>query len=333
MTGAASIGRPGLIAQESATKGYEGAGIFESACGVVDSGFHLDGFGFAGNLVATGLGAIGAIMDPLQAVFAAGVSWLMEHLDCLREPLDRLMGDPKAIEGHAQSWKNIEKRIYDATDFFVAEVNRSTAVWAAESAEAYRQRAHDHADAIQAIGKIADGMSKATTIMGALVGVVRNTIRDIVAEVVGACISKAIQAATVVLIPKVAAEVAVLVAKTSTKILGLLKQLFSSIKQVGLFTKRMQSLLEEVAQANRNVLRLEAFRIEAAGTAGKGWSGFKDAYKLLSQGHVSVHGTVDQVIADTARDSSRSNAVQNTGSGLSTLTGEDPEPEPIHLPL
>jgi uncharacterized protein YukE len=333
MTSEAFAGRPGLIAGESGTKGYEGAGIFESACGMVDSGLNADGFGFAGNLVATGLSAIGAVMDPLQAVFAAGVGWLMEHVDCLREPLDKLMGDPKAIEGHAQSWKNIEQRIYDATDFFAAEVNRSTAVWAAASAEAYRRRARAHAESIQAMGKIADGMSKATTIVGALVGVARNTIRDIVADVVGACISKAIQAVTVVLIPKVVAEIAILVAKTSTKILGLLKQLFASIKRVGLFTQQMQGLLEQIGQANRNVLRLEAFRLESAGTAESGVRGMRNAYDVVGQGHVSVHGPVEQVAVNTARSASETNASQNAGSGASTLTGEDPEPGPITLPL
>jgi hypothetical protein len=82
-------------------------------------------------------------------------------------------------------------------------------------------------------------MSKATTIVGATVGVMRNTLRDIIAEVVGACISKAIQAVTVVLIPKVAAKVAILVSKTSANILGLLKRLFAAIKQMGVMTKQM----------------------------------------------------------------------------------------------
>jgi hypothetical protein len=333
MTSETYLGRPGLIAAESPTKAYEGAGIFESACGIVDGGLSGDMFGVGGNVLATGLSLIGAVMDPLQAVFAAGVGWLMEHVSFLREPLDKLMGDPKAIEGHAQSWKNIERRIYDATDFFVDEVNRSTAAWAAESAEAYRRCARGHAQSVQALGKIADGMSKATTIVGALVGVVRNTIRDIIAEVVGACISKAIQAATVVLIPKAIAEIAVLVGKTSTKILGLVKQLFASIKKVGVFTKQLQGLMEQVGQANRNVLRLEAFRIEAAGTAGHGMRGFRQAYDLLGQGHVSVHGPVDQVVVNTARSASQTNAAQNTGSTGSTMTGDDPEPGPIELPL
>lgn len=331
--GGETFERASLIAPESRTKGYEGAGIFESASGLVDGMVHKDWLGAGGNGVATGLALIGAVMDPLQAVFAAGVGWLMEHLDLLREPLDKLMGDPKAIEGHAQTWSNIEQRIYDATDFFVDQVNRSTAAWAAQSAETYRQRARGHAESIQAMGKIADGMSQATTIVGAMVGIVRNTIRDIVAEVVGACISKGLQALTVVLLPKVAAEVAILVSQTSAKILNLLKRLFTAIKEMGLLTKQMSAIVEQVGQANRNVLRLEAFRVEAAATSRPGWTGFKSAYGLLGKGHVSVYGPVDQVVVETARSASQTNGAQNTGSAGTTLTGKDPEPTPIDLPL
>lgn len=270
MSGETYITRPSVIAQESGTKGYEGAGIFESVSGVVDGVIHGDWLGVAGNGVATGLSLIGAVMDPLQAVFAAGVGWLMEHVSFLREPLDKLMGDPHAIDGHAVSWRNIEQRIYDAVDYFVDQVNKSTEAWAADSAEAYRRRARDHAQSVQSLGKIAGGMSTATTIVGAMVGVMRNTIRDIVAEVVGACISKAVQAVTVVLIPKIVAEVAVLVGKTSAKILNLLKRLFTAIKQMGKFTKQLGGFIEEIGQANRNVLRLEAFRSEALDVHGTG---------------------------------------------------------------
>jgi uncharacterized protein YukE len=333
--------RSGVISGESATKGYEGAGIFESASGLVDSIVHGDWPGVAGNGLATGLSLIGAVMDPLQAVFAAGVGWLMEHVSFLREPLDKLMGDPHAIDGHAQSWRNIEQRIYDGVDFFVDEVNKTTATWAAASAEAYRRRARDHAQTVQALGKIADGMGKATTIVGAMVGVMRNTIRDIVAEVVGACISKAIQAVTVVLIPKVVAEVAVLVAKTSAKILKLLKSLFASIKEMGLLTRQMGHLIEEIGQANRNVVRLEAFRMEAVGEHGTGWKGVtsgwshaKDAYQLLSQGQIAVNGTVDQVVIETAKSASTTNSSQNTGATVTTVTDpKNPTPTPIDLPL
>jgi hypothetical protein len=326
--------RPGLIAAESGTKGYEGAGIFESACGLVDNAVNRDWMGVGGNAVATSLSLLGAVMDPLQAVFAAGVGWLMEHVSLLREPLDRLMGDPKAIEGHAKTWRNIEQRIYDATDFLVTEVNRSTAAWAAQSAEAYRQRAGRHAESIQALGKVAGWMGKATTIMGAMVGVARNTIRDIVAEIVGACISKALQAVTVVLIPKVAAEVAVLVSKTSAKILAVLRRLFAALAEMSDLTKQLSGLLQQIGRANRDVLRLEAFRVEAADLPGAGWEKFRGAYGLIGQGHEYVYGPVDKVAVETARSASQTNGAQNTGAAADTLTEEeDPSPGPIDLPL
>jgi hypothetical protein len=329
----AVITRPSVIAPEGTTKGYEGAGIFESACGVVDNLQDGQVLGAVGNGLATGLAALGAIMDPLQAIFAAGVGWLMEHVSFLREPLDRLAGDPKAIEGHAQTWYNIEQRIYEATDFFVDQVNQSTAQWTSQAADAYRRLARSHAESVQALGAVADAMSKATSIVGALVGVVRNTIRDIVAEVVGACISKAIQALTVVLIPKVLAEVAILVANTSRKILSMLKRLFEAIKRIGNITSKLDGILAKIGQANRNTIRLEAFRLQAAGEAGSGWNGFRQAYNTLSQGNVSVYGPVRDVVVNTARSSSQTNGAQNSGQAGDTLRGKNPAPTPIDLPL
>ncbi|MEU4693722.1 hypothetical protein [Actinoplanes sp. NPDC023714] len=325
----AYVGWPGLIAGERPTKAYEGTGIFESASGMVDSGFRGDVPGFAGNGVAAGLAAIGAVMDPLQVVFAAGVGWLMEHVAILREPLDKLMGDPKAIDAHAQSWKNIEQRIYDATDLFVDEVNRTTTAWTAASADAYRQRAREHAESIQAMGKLADGMGRATTVLGAMVGIARNTVRDIVAEVVGACISAAMQAVSVVLIPKMVAEISMLVSKASLKIFTVVKRLMTTIENTGLFVRQMQAMMSQIGQSSRNVLRLEAHRIEAVGTAGQGWRGTADAYRLLSEGHIRAHGAVGQVMVNTARTAAQGNTSQNTGSGASDTIEGNPAPPPI----
>jgi len=104
--------RANLIAPEAETKAYEGAGIIEAACALGDSVQQGDWFGATANGAVVGLGALGAVMDPFQAIFAAGVGWLMEHVDCLREPLDWLCGDPKEIEGHAhepRTWKRRER--------------------------------------------------------------------------------------------------------------------------------------------------------------------------------------------------------------------------------
>ncbi|GGN17727.1 hypothetical protein FHR83_004184 [Actinoplanes campanulatus] len=323
----------GLIAAESGRKFYEGAGIFESVSGTVEGIANLDPGGTIGNGAATLMSGLGAIVDPLQTLFAAGVGWAMEHVAVLREPLDRLMGDPKSIEGHAATWKNMEKRIYEATDAFVADVNRTTAAWAAESADAYRRRARGHADAVQAMGKVADGMGRVTTLLGAVVGVARNTIRDIVAQVVGAILSKALQVATGLLMPKALAEIALLVANTSTKILGVLKQLFLKIKEIGRFVQRMQEWIMVISKSNNDVLRLVAHRAEATELVRQGWTGPVKAYRVLGEGDVRVYGPMRQVLVNTGRSAAETNSSQNTGQSADSSRDDNPEPAPIDIPL
>ena len=62
-------------------------------------------------------------------------------------------------------------------------------------------------------------------------------------------------------------------------------------------------------------------------------AGFKQAYSTLSDGHVSVYGKAQFAAMETAKSASKANGVQNTGSTGSTLTGDNPSPTPIDLPL
>lgn len=82
----------------------EGAGIVDTIYKAGDDilngrteDFAMDGFAF-------GLDALGFVANPLGALASAGVGWLIEQLDFLREPLDDLAGDPGAIMGVAAVW-------------------------------------------------------------------------------------------------------------------------------------------------------------------------------------------------------------------------------------
>ncbi|WP_018217653.1 hypothetical protein [Salinispora vitiensis] len=329
-----------LLAAEEQTNTFEGAGIFESFQGMMEAN---NQWALNGNTAAAALGALGAVMDPLQSIFSAGVGWLMEHVSFLREPLDALMGDPKAIDSHAASWRNIQAHIYQATDEFAHEVNKSTAAWAAASADAYRNLAREHAESTRALGQIADNLSVLTTSIGATVGVVRNTVRDIVADVIGACISKALQAATVVLIPKVVTEVAILVSKTIARIFNVLEGLLARLQELGKAANLLVSCLEMVGQVNRKVTLEVNTRTEVAGTGDISFSAFKDAYKQLpGQGQDTAYGTPSELASPSAKLynqqgnidstalSASSNALQNAGSVGATLT-EDDEYRPVEI--
>lgn len=334
---------PALVAPEADTKWYEGAGLVESTVGSVDSVLEGDGWGAAGNVVATGLGAIGAVMDPLQAVFAAGVGWLMEHVSFLREPLDALCGDPKEIEGHAQTWRNIQAQLYAAVTDFVSDVKSSTAEWTMKAADAYRHRAAEHALAVRTLGESCEYLAKSTLTAGALIGVVRNTIRDIIAEVVGAAISKALQSLLVVTIPKIVAEVALLVAECTAKIMRMLQRLTSSIGKLTAKLGDLGGLVDTLGVTFRetahNARILGTYRFEAAATYAdspatslRGYaSAYRTAFTTISDGHTAVHGTLPTVVQETAVNSARSNSAQNSGATIGKMDGK--EPPPIDLPL
>jgi hypothetical protein len=335
-----SFGRAGLIAPDGETKGYEGAGIFEAVMGIKDGFAAEDGFAVGANGLVVGLSGLGAITDPFQAVFAAGVGWLIEHLDVLREPLDWLAGDPKEIEGHAATWRNIQGRVYEATDYFVSEVKSATTYWTSEAASAYRARAGRHAEEVQSLGEIADLMAKATAVAGALVGAVRNTVRDLIAEVVGAAISKALQAVAVVTIPKVVAEVGLLVAECSAKITALLNRLLKAVGRIAGEINRAKPILEwlndSLKTASHNVTISDAYRLEAVGGLNRSdglLSSYRSAFGTISQGHRAVHGSTVELAEESLGSAMNTNLVQNGGALPEQISEGAQARPPIQLPL
>ena len=345
MSDAAAISRPNLIAPEAETKGYEGAGILEAAMGMKD-GF-ADGnltAGF-GNMAVVGLSALGTIMDPFQAVFAAGVGWLMEHLECLREPLDALLGDPKEIEGHAATWRNLQERTYEAAEYFAGQVSSATAGWSSTAIDAYRAKASQMADSTLALGEVADAMAQATLVAGSIVGVFRNTVRDLIAELVGAAISKAVQALLVVTIPKILAEVALMVAEWTGRIVRVLRQLTDAINALGSkfpalaslctrISKSMDGSIDELAYGSifLNSSKLYAADGYVADSEGA-WNGFRQTYRTLAEGDAVTYGTKAQIAADALREGVKMNSIQNGSTTAGSLSDNEPPKPTIELPL
>jgi hypothetical protein len=345
MSDGLAIQRPSLIAGESSTKWYEGAGVLEAAMGVKDGLASGSYWSAAGNGAVVGLSALSAIMDPFQVIFAAGVGWLMEHVAILREPLDWLAGDPKEIEGHAETWRNLQERTYDATEYFADRVNNTAAGWGSLAADAYRSKAGKMAESALALGAVADAMAEATVLAGSIVGLVRNTVRDLIAEVVGAAVSKALQALLVVTIPKIVADVAIMVAKWAAKITKVLKRLTAAIHELGaklpalarVFDKIKEVMDEAITEAAHGSTIGNAYRVEAAGTRltqdESVLKGFRTAYRTLSDGNVATHGTTLRVAADTTKEAVKANGLQNGGASADTLTGDEPTTPIIDLPL
>lgn len=154
----------------------------------VDSGSVIDPM-ISGATAALDLLSMAA--DPLAAIAAAGVAWLLENVGPLREALDELTGDPDEIAAYATTWTNVATELSSASTDLDNEVATGTvSKWKGEAADAYRGLVADHSSALLAMSSAAEAMASITTTMGTVCAGVREIIVDIISECVGSLLAK-----------------------------------------------------------------------------------------------------------------------------------------------
>ncbi|GAB3492731.1 WXG100 family type VII secretion target [Amycolatopsis cihanbeyliensis] len=135
--------------------------------------------------LALGLDALGFVANPLGGLLSAGIGWLIEHLDFLREPLDDLAGDPAAINRIAATWgEDVRKEVAEVADQYRKAVKSEIPSWEGDAADQYRKSAEQLAAQIGSLDGASTAVSQAVQGSGMLVATVRGIIRDLIAEVV-----------------------------------------------------------------------------------------------------------------------------------------------------
>ena len=161
---------------------------FDSTCRALGDGdwleAHLHGFGL-------GLGAAGAVMDPVAAVTAVGMGWAMEHIDPLRQMLDDLAGDPGEVMADSALLERLSDQvgavaveIRDASRHHLAQMEGATA----DACDLFVRRARR--DVILVSGAL-QATSAAMRLAAGAVDGVRTLVRDAISEVVGMVVSAA----------------------------------------------------------------------------------------------------------------------------------------------
>ncbi len=259
-----SVGPASLVAPvHDSTTWHTGMGMLDYAITSAEDIGKGDLLGASLNGGAAALGALGAISDPLGYLITAGVGWCLEHVGPLRDFLDWLAGKPDVIASFAQTWENVGQRMKQVGDELIALVQRDTAMWKSSAIDAYKVVMLDQAANIKAGGVAAEGIGTATSVAGIVVAVVRATVRDLIAEAVGAIISKALQALTVVMIPKVVVEIGMLVTKWSLRIIAKIKELISAIGRITHATSKLKLVFDALDKAALNVARAHSGRLSA----------------------------------------------------------------------
>lgn len=233
-----------------------------SGTGLLDSGSQLAEAIESGDWVAGGVAAFTAaidtaatVIDPLGSLIAAGLGWLMDHIEPLKGWLNDLTGDAGEVQGFAQTWANISAQLSAAGQELTRVVADLDSL-AGEAIDAYRRFQADAAAHIAAAGTWAGAMSTGLTIASTIVQVVHDLVRDVIAQLVGSIISWVAEAAltlglaTPVIISQVSTRVASLSAKVGTKLTALLE----AMGKLSTLLKKLRSAWDELATLMAKVL-------------------------------------------------------------------------------
>lgn len=136
------------------------------------------------------LDVLGAIVNPVDALLSVGVDWVMEHVGPLREALDMLAGDPGAIQGYAEQWRQQGQKVADSAEELQAYVRKDTAQWLGEAGDAYRKQAVEQADGVAASSAAAESVARAIETAGQVCAAVRMIVKELIAEVVGMILTR-----------------------------------------------------------------------------------------------------------------------------------------------
>ncbi|MFK0243408.1 RHS repeat-associated core domain-containing protein [Amycolatopsis azurea] len=250
-------GNPLVAQAQSQTTGVTGIGIAESAVdlanGVSDGSWVEAGLGAVG----MGLEVLSLVVDPIGTLASYGVSWLIEHVQPLKEALDWLAGDPPVIQSFSETWANVAGEVNAIAGDLANEVKNGTAGWQGEGADAYRGAAAEQADALAGAASLADGISAGVMIMGTVVAAVREFVRDLVAELVGKLITWALEAAATLgfATPAIAVQATTAIAKTVNKISDFIRKLIKTIGNVSPKIRKIIDKLGEIIEKLSKMLR------------------------------------------------------------------------------
>lgn len=306
---------------------FNGAGIFESAQGIYDGLSKDDWWEAAGNGFAFAFDLVGAITDPLQTGISAVVGWLIEYCRPLQEPLDWLAGDIDAIQNNSKTWANIRVRVDEAAAQYAEALTVNTAMWRSPAGRAFQAEARTQIEAMQSLALMAAVGEKGVAILAGVIAAVRNTIRDIIADVIGAIVSKAIQAATVILAPKALAEIALLIARITNKILNVLERLIRTVRRLLGLVESGGTLMKQIGDAYDNVRSTAVSQVlgsalsEGAGVRSK----FYTAFRVVA-GDTPVR-SIAESIGESAVSGLKGNLRQEAGKAAQRLQDQAREAE------
>jgi len=162
-----------------------GAGVLDGMAQTVKSIQSHDGVSIGANFVSAGIDVLGFIENPVKALGATAIGWVIEHLTVLDAFLDQTVGDPGAVQNAAETFY----RAAQALDGVAGDQIRSFGIdvhtyrsGQSPSAVAFEERIGPRGDALKALSLQCQGLGEAMNTAGLLVATCRGIMRDILIE-------------------------------------------------------------------------------------------------------------------------------------------------------
>jgi uncharacterized protein YukE len=320
-------GNPLVAQAQSQTTGVTGIGIAESAVdlanGVKDGSWVEGGLGAFG----VGLEVLSLVTDPIGTLAQYGVSWLIEHVQPLKDCLDWLAGNPPVIQGFSDTWANVAKEVNAIAGDMSNEVKNGTAGWSGAGGDAYRGEVAAQTDAVAGAASLCDGISTGVMVMGQVVAAVRQAVRDLIAELVGKLISWALEEACTLgfATPVVAAQATVAITNTISKVTTLIKKLIKTISNVG---PKVKKIVEKLGRSSRSSPSWQRSWVRALSTRPRQPppSGSPDTRSGSTpdgtSGTSKSDGHVKSSVEDTKTASREKECVPGSGDPVDLATGQ-----------
>ncbi|WP_110240887.1 hypothetical protein [Nocardioides gilvus] len=229
-----------------------GAGVAEDLSALTSSLANGDWAEAELHGLSAGMGLLGAVVDPVGALAAAGAGWAMEHVGPLRTWLDDLAGDPPAVMADSARLDDASREVTTAA----GDLRRGSASLLAMeglSIEACRRFTHDTARDADQFATLLQAGAAAMRLASGIVDAVRTLVRDAIAELVGMATSSAVTVAltagagTPVVMARVALRAEMLVVRLS----GTLKSMARSFEALRLLLVRAETALGALARTSR----------------------------------------------------------------------------------
>jgi hypothetical protein len=128
---------------------------------------------------------VATILNPLGKLIAAGLGWLIEHVEFLKKPLDWLTGDPTAIKALADQLHEIGQDLRNTATDMDSTLNASLASWTGTASENFHTIMSGRRSDIDGAGHSVDVAGYVVETTMALIGAVRALIRDMVTSTLG----------------------------------------------------------------------------------------------------------------------------------------------------